>query len=73
MKKVKVVKCLCSKYKALSSNPSTAAHLKVKKKFKTRGQVQWLMPIIPTTQEVEVGMTTVQGQLGQIVRSHLNQ
>jgi hypothetical protein len=32
---------------------------------------QWLMPVIPATQETEIKRITVQSQLGQIVRSYL--
>jgi hypothetical protein len=39
--------------------------------FGNTGRVQWLIPVIPATQEVEIRRITTQARLGKYVRLYL--
>jgi hypothetical protein len=55
-----VVKSLSNKHEALRSNPNTTKEREIKNL--SRGQVQWLMPVIPATREAEIKRISVHSQ-----------
>jgi hypothetical protein len=67
---VQVVELLQSKYKALSSNPSTIKK-EGKKKKKSTHWAKWLTPVILATQKAAIRRIAVQSQPGQIVSQTL--
>jgi ATP sulfurylase len=70
----KKVRSICAD-KTFDKNPIHSHHEKYKKRINRRAGHQWLMPIVLTTWEDEMGELWFEASLGfqKFIRPHLNQ